>query len=83
MIGLNVILDGDNAWSDLKDKEIIHLKDGYEMQVAVLPGGMQSGLPSVAMRFDLPDGQTVVCETSWRLLFTACKAIEARYGEGV
>jgi len=80
MIGLSVILNGDNAWPDLKDKPIIHLGSGGPMiQVAVLEGGMASGLPSVAIRLDLPDGQVVIAETSARLFCTAAKAIMAKY----
>lgn len=78
MIAISIILDGDNAWPDLRDKSIIHLKHG-SMAVAALDGGMSSGRPSVAMRFDLPDGQTVVAETSARLFVSAGRAIDAKF----
>jgi hypothetical protein len=80
MIGMNIKLDGDNAWPELKDKPCIHLANGAPpISVAVLNGGLVSGRPSVAIRIDLPDGQTVVAETTARLFCTAAKAIMARY----
>jgi len=79
---MTIHLDGDNAWPDLavRRDEIIHLGDGDSIGVAVLDGGMTSGLPSVAFRFDLPDGRPVIAETSWRLLALSVRAIAARYG---
>ncbi len=80
MIPFSVILEGENAWPDLDNKEVIHLGAGSRgMQVAVLPGGMVSGKPSVAIRIDLPDGRTVVAETSARLFVSAGRMITARY----
>jgi hypothetical protein len=81
MIPLTIILDGDNAWPDLKDKpadKLHHVTAG--MAVAMLDGGMTSGLPSVAFRIDLADGSTVIAETSARLFVTAARAFEARHG---
>ena len=79
IIDLN--LEGDGAWPDLASRrdEIIHLADAT-IGVTALDGGMTSGRASVAFRFDLPDGRTVVAETSWRALATAAQAIAARYG---
>lgn len=51
-----------------------------EIGMCVLPGGMTSGRASVAFRFELPDGGTVVAEASWRVLAVAVQAIAARYG---
>ncbi len=80
MIAVVIKLDGDNAWPDLDGKEIVHLaNDAPPMQVAVLDMGMTSGRPSVAVRLDLPDGRTVVAETSARLFCSAARAIMAKY----
>lgn len=80
MIPLNIILDGDNAWEDIRDKPIIHLGNGAPaIQVAVLTGGMSSGRPSVALRIDLPDGKHVIAETSARLFCAAARVIMAKY----
>lgn len=80
MIGMTIDLEGDNAWPDLKDKPFMHLGQGAPpIKVAVLNRGMRSGKPSVALRLELPDGQTVVAETSARLFCMAARAIMARY----
>jgi hypothetical protein len=80
MISMTIVLDGENAWPDLKEKPVIQLGSGAPaIQVGVLDAGMKSGRPSVAFRFDLPDGQTVIAETSARLFVTAARAIEAKY----
>lgn len=77
---INLKLDGDGAWPDLMDRGVIHLGDDTEIGMCVLPAGMTSGRPSVAFRFDLPDGGAVMAEASWRVLATAVRAIAARYG---
>jgi hypothetical protein len=80
MIAMNINLNGDNAWSDIRDKEIIHLANGSPpIGVAVLNSGLASGRPSVAIRIDLPDGRTVVAETTARLFCGAARAIMAKY----
>lgn len=75
-------LDGDNAWPDLQKKidRVIHLSNDLPpIEVAVLDGGMTSGLPSVAFRIELPDGHTVIAETSARLFCSAARVIMANY----
>jgi hypothetical protein len=77
---LNIILNGDNAFPDLDRDRVIHVgNDGPPIEVAVLAGGMTSGRPSLMIRIDLPDGQTVMAETSARLFCTAARAIMGRY----
>lgn len=51
------------------------------IQVTGLDGGMVSGNPSVAIRLDLPDGKTVIAETSLALFLTAADALKSRYGD--
>lgn len=77
---ISLKLDGDGAWPDLMDRGVIHLGDDTEIGLCVLPKGMTSGRPSVAFRLDLPDGQVVVAEASWRVLAVAVQGIAARYG---
>lgn len=81
-VAINIKFDGDGAWPDLADRkdDIIHLANDSSIDLAVLPGGMASGRLSCAFRIDLPDGKVVICETSWRLLVTAVRAIAVRYG---
>jgi hypothetical protein len=42
---------------------------------------MTSGKPSVMLRVPLPDGRTVMVETSYALLGAAMRAARGRYGE--
>lgn len=77
-IPLQINLDGDNAWPELKDTEF---SSGIMTHIAALPGGMTSGKTSIAIRGKLEDGTEVVLETSWALLLSATKAIGARYNE--
>ncbi len=77
---LNIVLDGDGAFKDVDRDKVIHLgNDAPPITVAVLPGGMRSGLPSVMMCLELPDGRTVMAETSARLFCSAARAILGRY----
>lgn len=78
-LNIILILDGDNCWPDLLDKDVI-LYQG-SIGVAALPGGMQSGKPSVTLRFDLPDGRVLIAETSMALFLSAARAFRARYGD--
>jgi len=77
MPALDVNLDGDNAWPDLRD---IDLVSGMWTRLSALPGGMQSGSLSIGILVELPDGQKVFADTSWSLLYMAVRAMAARYG---
>lgn len=70
----------ETEWPDLAREDCIHLGNGAPaLRVAVLEGGMESGKPSIALRIDLPDGKSVIAETSARLFCTAARTIMARY----
>ena len=81
MLGLDLDLEGDAAWADLAGRldQVIHLREGTTVRLAVLAAGMTSGRPAVGIRLDLPDGRVVLAETSARLLVTAARAIAARF----
>lgn len=66
------------AFNDIKDETTIH-HVSEKISVVCLEGGMGSGLPSVAIRSDLDNGDVVISETSARLFCTAAKAIMAKY----
>lgn len=72
-----------SAWPDLVDKqargELIFAAN--DIAVTGLSDGMQSGKPSVAFRFDLPDGRTVLAETSLQLVLTVADALRGRFGD--
>ena len=78
MIVMGVVLDGEGCWPDIQDNKIIR---AVGLQVAALQGGMKGGAPSVAFRIDLEDGQTVIAETSLKLLLTASDLFRAKYGD--
>jgi hypothetical protein len=79
---IRVNVDGDGAYPDLVGREVIHLgNDSPPIGITGLEGGMASGAPSVMIRLDLPDGRTVLAETSLKLFLTAAEALMARYGD--
>jgi len=79
---INVILEGDRCWEDLANKiksaKVIWLREGA-ISIAALSKGMKSGKPSISIRIDLPDGRTLVAETSMRLFLSAAEAFKQRY----
>jgi hypothetical protein len=84
MLHLYINMQGDGCWPDLvakaNDGRLIDLMNTKgEIRLAVLDAGMQSGSPSVSIRIDLPDGKTVVTETSAKLFVTAARMIQAKY----
>lgn len=85
MLAFDIVLDGDGAWSDLAAKQakgrLIHLGDGATIGLAAQAGGKTSGRASVLFRFDLPDGRTLVVETSLRALYNATTTIVTKHGE--
>ena len=79
MPALHMILR-EPAWPELANRaegEVIHVTD--DLQVTALAGGMESGATSVAIRIDLPDGRTVIAETSLALWIAAGRGMAARF----
>jgi hypothetical protein len=76
---LSFFLEGDGCWPDLKDGKFLQADNEKPVQVAVLDAGMASGRPSVSIRMELPDGQTILGETSARLFCICAKGIMAKY----
>ena len=79
-------LNGDGAHPDLAGKigtdQVVHLgNEAPPIQLSGLENGMSSGKPSVMIRLDLPDGRTVLAETSLALLLIAADAFKARFGD--
>lgn len=73
MPALQVVLDGDNCWPDLRTGFI----EGEWVGIARLPRGTVSGKVTVTVRIQLPDGQTVLAETTLALLEGAVRAFRA------
>lgn len=86
---LEVCLEGEGALSDVKRHRFVGSAPGEQgalymgkmLKVIALPGGMQSGLPSVSVLMELPDGRLAIGETSARMFVLAARAIAARYPE--
>lgn len=78
MPSMVLVMDGDGAWPDLKDKKVHHVTS--QIQVAPLGGGMASGKASVTFRIDLADGSVVLAETSLELFSAAARAMNAKFG---
>lgn len=78
MIPLEIILDGDNCWPDLK---ATGYRQGELRGVAALPRGTESGKPTVTVRVELPDGTVVLAETTLTLFLSAADAFKARHGD--
>ncbi len=76
---IKIVLDGDGALADRDPAKLLELEG--PITVSGLPGGMQSGKPSVAFWFDLPDGRTVFAQTSMALFLAAARAFRGRYGD--
>lgn len=83
MPAMTISLDEDEAFAfpPLKPHQrLIHIGEaGQPIRVAVLPRGMASGRPSVAIRMETHDGTVIIAETSARLFAAAGRAITARY----
>ncbi len=76
MPDVRVILDGDNALSDVDPAT---LREGRFDRIMALEAGMSSGLPSVTIMVLMPDGTRVLAQTSARIFCIAARAIVARY----
>lgn len=74
---LDVSLDPDRCWPDLADGVYL---EGALTHVALNPAGTVAGKPTVTLRITLPDGGTVLAQTSLALLDTARAAFRGRLG---
>lgn len=73
MPALTIITNGDRCWPELKETGFIV---GRWTAIARLPNGTALGKPTVTVRIELPDGQTVLAETTLALLSNAVRAFE-------
>ena len=78
MIALSIFLNAEGMMKGIDPAKVIEAKK--DISVGVLDAGMQSGKPSVAFSFELPDGQVVFAETSYALFMACASAFAARYG---
>jgi len=74
---VKVILDADGKLPELEGKTTT----GEVYAITALPGGMQSGLPSVGIVTKMADGSYVFSEISLRTFLAAASALRGRYGD--
>ncbi len=82
MLTFHPILEPEEHWSDLLDKEVIYLGDeASPIEIVAMPEGMLLGQTSISMRLDLPDGRVVIVETSLDSLANVVQKIQERFGK--
>ncbi|MGK7907789.1 MAG: hypothetical protein AB4040_11260 [Synechococcus sp.] len=82
MLTFHTILEPEEHWEDLLEKEVIYLGDeAPPVEIVAMPEGMASGRTSISMRLDLPDGRVVIVETALHELANAVRTIQERFGE--
>ncbi len=74
---IDLQLEGDGSSKHLAGK-VIH-ECGALLHIAALDGGMASGMPSLMIRLDLPNGEYAIVETSVRAFLDAGAAIHAKF----
>jgi hypothetical protein len=80
---LRIIPNGEGKFDDLLRKPKGHViaakPDGSAITISALSGGMVGGAPSVMIRIDLPDGKTVLAQTSLKSLGGAVDIFRSHY----
>jgi hypothetical protein len=71
MVPLDVIMNGENCWPELYENGQPKFTVADLVAVARLPHATSSGKSSVTFRIELPDGQTVLAQTTLALLTQA------------
>lgn len=81
MIPLHILMDvEENPILTPEEKRICNGELHKLEAVGVMQKGTAEGAPVVWLRVDLPDGSTVLAQTSLRLFLAAARAFAARYG---
>lgn len=75
MVPLSVTMNCEiDPWTDLKRDAIV---PGDVERIGLMPDGTASGRPAVILLVRLPDGTPVVAQTTWALLRSAVRALNA------
>jgi uncharacterized protein (AIM24 family) len=78
MATFKIITNGEDVWPDLKGSGFAFVGEGGKpVEIAVIPDGLRHRLH---LRIDLPDGKTVVVETSLRLFIWAADTLRREIG---
>ena len=78
MIPLEIVMDGTGILKDVPADKFIETRS--KVTLAALPRGTAKGKPTIAIIFELPDGTTVMAQTTMALFHAAAKAFAARFG---
>jgi hypothetical protein len=81
MPSLDINLNCDGAWPDLAICPPDKIFRTSSAKLLALEGGMQSGLPAVMLRIDLPGGMVAIYETSAAQFLMAAQALRGRFPE--
>jgi hypothetical protein len=76
MIQLNIRLYSTGMLEGKAASNILHVM--MPIAIGALPGEKNSGKPSIAITFDLPDGRTTIIEASMALFHLAAKPFATR-----
>lgn len=75
---ITICKEDSDAWVDLRTKSYINAMGPLtKISICPLQGGMESGNTSVTFRVDAPSGETILFETSLKMLRMAVDLIEA------
>jgi hypothetical protein len=80
MIALTIVIHhktDPSLWPEIEGRG--HVDAGVLAHVAILDEGMESGLPSVMLRLDMPDGTTIIAQQTARQIATLGRLIMAKY----
>ena len=82
MIAIHVIVDDSQGppLESIRDT-VVYADESKGLTIVGLPGGMESGKPSLMLVCYLPDGTPVAIETSLALFQAANVALRGRYGD--
>lgn len=85
---LQVVLEAEpGLWGDLAEKReagtLVDAREADAMTFATVRGGMASGLPLLMVRIDLPDGRTIVAQTSVAALLAAARLVAGRHAQEI
>ncbi len=82
MLTFDTILDPEEPWEDLLDKEVIYFgNEAAPIEIVAMSEGMASGRTSISMRLNLPDGRVVIIETALYELARVVDTIQERFGK--
>lgn len=82
MLTFHTILNPEEHWDDLLEKEVIYFgNEAPTVEIVAMSEGMASGRTSVSMRLDLPDGRVVIVETALYELARVVQTLQEQFGE--